>query len=85
VPHVLAYEMAKVQWAATPLPRAAAFCDVTSVLETKLEAIRRYETQLRPAPHIRSLEAVRALATLRGAEIGVAAAEAFSVLRTTFG
>jgi LmbE family N-acetylglucosaminyl deacetylase len=85
VPQVLAYEMAKIQWAATPLPRFAAFCDVTAVMETKLEAVRRYATQLRPTPHIRSLEAVQALATLRGAEIGVAAAEAFAVLRTTLG
>ena len=35
------------------------------------------------SPHIRSLESVRALATIRGAEIGVEAAEAFAVLRTT--
>jgi LmbE family N-acetylglucosaminyl deacetylase len=39
------------------LPPAAAICDITDVLEIKLEAIKRYETQLRPAPHIRSLEA----------------------------
>jgi N-acetylglucosamine malate deacetylase 1 len=83
VPHVLAYEMTKIQWAAEPLPRMAAFCDVTDVLETKLEAVRRYATMLRPSPHIRSLDSVRALATIRGAEIGVAAAEAFAVLRTT--
>ena len=36
----------------------------------------------RPSPHIRSLESVDALATIRGAEMGVAAAEAFEVLRT---
>ena len=83
VPHVLAYEMTKIQWAAEPLPRFGAFCDITDVLETKLESVRRYATMLRPAPHIRSLESVRALATIRGAEIGVQAAEAFAVLRTT--
>ncbi|HET6550208.1 MAG TPA: hypothetical protein VFG79_17230, partial [Solirubrobacter sp.] len=69
--------------ASEPLPRFAAFADITDVLETKLEAVRRYATMLRPSPHIRSLESVRALATIRGAEIGVAAAEAFAVLRTT--
>jgi LmbE family N-acetylglucosaminyl deacetylase len=82
VPHVLTYEMTKLQWAASPLPRAAAFCDVTDVMETKLEAVRRYGTMLRPSPHIRSLESVRGLATIRGAEIGVEFAEAFGVLRT---
>ena len=85
VPNVWTYEMGKLQWAASPLPRFAAFCDITDVIETKLEAIRRYETMLRPSPHIRSLEAVRALATVRGAEIGVRYAEAFGVLRTTLG
>jgi N-acetylglucosamine malate deacetylase 1 len=83
VPHVLTYEMTKIQWAAEPLPRAAAFCDITEVIETKLESIRRYATMLRPSPHIRSLESVKALATIRGAEIGVEYAEAFGVLRTT--
>jgi LmbE family N-acetylglucosaminyl deacetylase len=82
VPHMLAYEMTKIQWAAQPLPRAAAFCDITGVLDVKLEAIRRYATQARPSPHIRSPESVRALATIRGAEIGVESAEAFEVLRT---
>ena len=84
-PQILAYEMTKLQWASEPLPRFAAFTDITDVLETKLEAVRRYATMLRPSPHIRSLESVRALATIRGAEIGVEAAEAFAVLRTTLG
>jgi LmbE family N-acetylglucosaminyl deacetylase len=85
VPQVLTYEMAKLQWAAAPLPRFGAFCDITDVIETKLESVRRYETMLRPSPHIRSLEGVRALATIRGAEIGGAYAEAFGVLRSTLG
>jgi N-acetylglucosamine malate deacetylase 1 len=83
VPHVLSYEMTKIQWAGSALPRFGAFCDVTDVMETKLESVRRYETMLRPSPHIRSLESVKALATIRGAEIGVEYAEAFGVLRTT--
>ncbi len=82
-PHVLAYEMTKLQWASEPLPRFGAFADITDVIETKLEAVRRYATMLRPSPHIRSLESVKALATIRGAEIGVPYAEAFAVLRTT--
>ena len=85
VPRVLTYEMSKLQWAASPLPRFASFCDITDVMETKLEAVRRYETMLRPSPHIRSLDSVRALGTLRGAEIGVTYAEAFGVLRERLG
>ena len=83
VPHVLGYEMTKIQWASEPLPRFGAFADITDVMETKLESIRRYKTMWRPSPHIRSLESVKALATIRGAEVGVEYAEAFSVLRTT--
>ena len=83
VPHVLTFEMTKIQWAGSPLPRFPAFCDVTDVMEVKLESVRRYKTMLRPSPHIRSLDSVKALATIRGAEIGVEHAEAFGVLRTT--
>ena len=75
--------MTKLQWAAEPLPRFAAFTDITEHMETKLESIRRYKTMHRPSPHIRSEESVKALATIRGAEIGVTYAEAFQVLRTT--
>ena len=84
VPHVLTYEMTKLQWAAAPLPRAVAYADISEHIEAKCEGIRRYATQFRPSPHIRSLESVTALASIRGKEIGVAHAEAFGVLRTIF-
>ena len=38
-PNVLAYEMTKLQWAAEPLPRFAAFTDITDYMETKLESV----------------------------------------------
>jgi len=82
VPHVLTYEMTKINWAAEPLPRPVAYCDISEQLGVKLEAVKRYVTQLRPSPHIRSLESVSALANIRGKEIGVEYAEAFGVLRT---
>lgn len=82
VPHVMTYEMIKLNWAAEPLPRPVAYCDISQHLSVKLEAVKRYATQLRPNPHIRSLESVSALANIRGKEIGVEYAEAFSILRT---
>jgi N-acetylglucosamine malate deacetylase 1 len=83
VPHVLTYEMTKLQWSAEPQPRSAAFVDISGApLAAKLEGVRRYASQLRPSPHIRSLESVTALASIRGKEIGVEHAEAFGVLRT---
>ncbi len=82
VPHVMTYESVKLNWASEPLPRSAASVDISAHLERKLDAMRLYASQLRPNPHIRSLEAVTALAEIRGKEIGVRYAEAFGVLRT---
>jgi N-acetylglucosamine malate deacetylase 1 len=83
---VFAYEtLSETNWNAPYLAAGfhpTHFVDISAHLETKLEALRCYVSQLRSAPHERSLEAVRALATLRGATIGVAAAEAFVTIRT---
>lgn len=55
--------------------------DVSSTLETKLAALGRYKSQIQPPPGTRSLAAARAQAVWRGAQIGVAAAEAFVLIR----
>lgn len=57
------------------------FVDISGHLETKLSALACYRSQIRPAPDARSIEAVRALAVLRGSHIGVHAAEAFVTVR----
>lgn len=57
------------------------YIEITDFLDLKLRALVCYESELRPFPHARSLEAVQALARWRGSEVGVRAAEAFSVLR----
>lgn len=82
VPHVFTYEMTKLNWAADPLPRSVAYCDISDHLDAKLRAVEGHATQARPSPHIRSPESVEALACIRGKEIGVRYAEAFGVLRT---
>jgi LmbE family N-acetylglucosaminyl deacetylase len=48
-------------------------------LDSKLEAFHHYRGVMRPYPHPRSDESVRALATLRGSESGMHYAEAFQV------
>ncbi len=53
------------------------FVDISAHLGAKLEAMAAYASQLEAPPHERPIEALRALATLRGATIGCAAAEAF--------
>jgi LmbE family N-acetylglucosaminyl deacetylase len=56
--------------------------DIGDTLEAKLQALACYENQVHPAPHPRSLEAVRALAVWRGSLMGMRAAEAFVTVRT---
>ena len=56
------------------------FVDVAATLDTKCRALGCYENELRPFPHPRSEEAVRALATWRGTQSGFRAAEAFEVI-----
>lgn len=53
------------------------YVDITEHLETKLRAHACHRSQLRPAPHHASLENLERLARLRGAEVSVAAAEAY--------
>jgi LmbE family N-acetylglucosaminyl deacetylase len=57
------------------------YVGITDDLDRKLEALRQYDAEMRAPPHPRSYAAVQALAALRGATVGVAAAEAFTVLR----
>lgn len=57
------------------------FVEITAQLERKLKALESYGDEMRPAPHARSMEGVRALARLRGGTIGTDAAEALAVVR----
>jgi len=57
------------------------FVDVSSCFEAKLEAMKCFQSQLMEFPHSRSLEALEALAKLRGATVHVARAEAFELER----
>jgi LmbE family N-acetylglucosaminyl deacetylase len=57
------------------------FVEVTDFFEKKIEAFRCYNSQIRIFPHSRSIEGLIALATFRGATVGVKRAEAFEVER----
>ena len=57
------------------------FVDVSTTLERKLEAFACYETERRPPPHPRNVEALRAHAAFYGASVGVAYAEPFVLVR----
>lgn len=57
------------------------YVDVSDFIDVKMKALACYASQTQPHPGARSLEAIRALATWRGAQIGVEAAEAFVTVR----
>ncbi len=58
------------------------FCiDITGQIDTKLEAMSCFKSQLHEFPGPRSVEALRALALFRGSQAGYGYAEAFHVIR----
>ena len=61
--------------------RPNVFVDIEPYLEEKLRAMDIYASELGAFPFPRSHEAIRALATLRGAASGFTTAEAFELLR----
>lgn len=87
VTRILAYEtVSSTEWmspASAPQFSPNWFVDVSDVLETKIAALRCYESEMRPFPHPRSHEAVEHLARWRGASAGFGAAEAFMLVRQT--
>ena len=82
VRRILAGEVpSSTEWADTDNHfRPTRYIEIASVLERKLAALACYEGEIREFPHPRSIEAVRSLAQWRGAEVGLAAAEAYRVV-----
>ncbi|HIJ64308.1 MAG TPA: PIG-L family deacetylase [Candidatus Hydrogenedentes bacterium] len=82
---IYAYEVpSSTDWAfqsfSTPF-RPNVFVDIADTLEIKLEAMAAYDSETRPFPHPRSAEALSASARRWGSAAGVAAAEAFELVR----
>lgn len=82
---VLCYETLSSTDQAPPFPGTVfapnTYVDIAAQLEAKVEALRQYPSEMRPFPHPRSGEAVRALAAKRGSESNLTAAEAFTLVR----
>jgi len=85
VRELLAFETASsTEWGAPAMQGAfipEIYVDISSTLDAKVEAFACYERELRPAPHPRSPESLRARAAAWGSHVGVAAAEPFQVVR----
>lgn len=85
VRRLLSYEVASsTEWqpsGSAPAFQPNCFVDITAQWARKRQALEAYAVEMRDWPHARSLEAVEHLARLRGAQVGVEAAEAFCLLR----
>lgn len=84
VSEVLAFEIpSSTEWSFAQFGdfRPSVFRDVSDTIELKLAAMEAYELEARPSPHPRSPAALAALARHRGAASGLAAAEAFELIR----
>ncbi|MET0710653.1 MAG: PIG-L deacetylase family protein [Tardiphaga sp.] len=83
---IYAFEVASsTEWASSAIGEAFRpdhFVGIETTLELKIEALHAYSLEMRDFPHARSYEALRALAILRGASVGLPAAEGFVTLRS---
>lgn len=85
VRRVLAFEtLSATEWSVPHSSNAfqpTSFVDVSQHLETKIDALSVYESELRNQPHPRTIETVRRNSEVWGSKIGVPAAESFEILR----
>lgn len=57
------------------------FIDISDYFDTKIQAINAYALEMRETPHSRSIDNIKQLAKLRGHNVGMNTAEAFSLIR----
>jgi LmbE family N-acetylglucosaminyl deacetylase len=83
VKEIFSFEiLSSTEWApSTSNFSPALFVDITAAVDTKLRALHAYADEMRAYPHSRSYEAAESLAKVRGASVGVNAAEAFYIER----
>lgn len=77
----LAYEtLSETEWGVKSfVPQA--YVDITQTIDTKIQAMEAYESELKKSPHPRSVEVIKAQALKRGSEVLINYAEAFMVIR----
>jgi LmbE family N-acetylglucosaminyl deacetylase len=85
VARVHAFEVASsTEWSFgqfAPAFQPNVFVDISATLDLKIRAMACYKDEIRPFPHPRSAEALRAIAQRWGSVAGVLAAEAFALVR----
>ncbi|EAQ04087.1 LmbE-like protein [Pseudooceanicola batsensis HTCC2597] len=60
------------------------FVDISDTIDAKIDALNAYVDEIRPAPHPRNAETLRAMAQVTGAQAGVPFAEGFVLIRGLF-
>jgi LmbE family N-acetylglucosaminyl deacetylase len=87
VTRILAYEIiSSTDWAPQmhwDVFRPNVFVDIAEFVSLKEKALQLYGDDMRAPPHARTIESVAGLAKLRGATVGMFAAEAFELVRET--
>lgn len=82
---ILAYEtLSETNWLApgiTPAFVPNVFVDIGATIDLKIDAFFSFRSQVKASPDERSVETIRALATLRGSTVYRHAAEAFVLVR----
>jgi LmbE family N-acetylglucosaminyl deacetylase len=80
---VVAYEVrSATEWGINEAFQPTWFQPLTAAaMQTKMEALQIYASEMRACPHARSVEAIRAQLIYRGTQVGAEAAEAFEVVR----
>ncbi len=65
-----------------PVFQPNVFVDISATLETKIQAMQIYESEIRHFPHPRSSQVLRAIAERWGSGVGLLAVEAFQLARS---
>ncbi len=82
---IYAYEtLSETEWNIPTVDNAFipnVWSNITDFIEKKKQAMSCYKSQIKEAPHPRSIEIIEALAKLRGSTVGVAYAESFMLVR----
>ena len=58
------------------------FFDISETIKKKISAMKAYKKEYKSHPHPRSSRVIEALATYRGAQVGINFAEGYFLLRT---
>lgn len=82
IDEVLFWEtLSSTEWSAEKNFKAHVYVGVSDQIELKVKAFGSYMSEKEGFPHPRSEEVIRAMASKRGSEVGLKAAEAFEVHR----